>query len=339
MQMGIRIKAIDYYLPDRIVTNEELHKGNPDWNMALVEERVGVLKRHVARADETALDLAFQACKKLFSKHQDAKEQIDGIIFCTQSGDYILPPNSCILHSMLDLPENVFTFDFNLACSGYIYGLALAQGLASSGIAKNILLVNADTYSKYINKDDRSVRVLFGDGAAVSWITTAASGEGGIIDLKCFTHGKLYDKFIIPAGGCRIPKSVKTAIPKTDDRGNTRTAEEIHMDGMEILQFVNSKIPKQVKEILARAKLAINDIDLFIFHQASKLALDKLTDSLQINPKKVYRNLHRVGNTVSASIPMALKDALDDQSVSKGDKVLLSGFGVGLSSGSAIIEI
>ena len=124
--MRIKLADIAYHLPERVLTNDELHEENPAWNMGLVEKRAGVLKRHIAGDGETSLDLAYQACKKLFAANKDALGQIDGIIFCTQSQDYIMPPNSCILHEMLDLPEDVFAFDFNLACSGYIYGLALA---------------------------------------------------------------------------------------------------------------------------------------------------------------------------------------------------------------------
>ena len=336
--MRVKIRDIAYYLPERIATNEMLHQENPSWDLERIEERAGVTQRHTAYDNETALDLAFRACKNLFSKSESAPTKIDGIIFCTQSPDYIMPPNSCILHKKLDLPDEVFAFDFNLACSGYVYGLALSQALILSGVATNILLVNADTYTKYINKQDRSARVLFGDGAAVSWITVSKSTQG-IIDIQCSTSGRDYEKFMIPAGGCRMPKSWETAVPKTYDSGNVRTLENIHMDGMGILAFVNSKVPKQIRSILARNKLTIEDIDLFIFHQASKIALDSLTRLLEINPEKIYRNLHEVGNTVSASIPIALEQAIGNARVFRGDRILLSGFGVGLSWGTAIIEI
>lgn len=336
----MRIKIVDsaYYLPERAVTNQQLQKENPTWDIPLVEESAGVVKRHIAGDDETALDLSFQACKKLFALNQEAQNQIDGIIFCTQSQDYIMPPNSCILHKMLALPERVFAFDFNLACSGYIYGLALAQGLIFSGTAHTILLVNADTYSTYIHTQDRSARVLFGDGAAVSLLTLSDSTQG-IIDIQCATSGKGYDKFIIPAGGCRTPKSKDTSVPHKNGSGNVRTLEHIHMDGMGILAFVNSKVPQQIRSILTHNKLTIDHIDLFVFHQASKVVLDSLTRILKIEPEKVFRNLREVGNTVSASIPIALKDALDRGQISRGDKVLASGFGVGLSWGTAIIEM
>lgn len=335
--MRIKIKDIEYYLPEHFVTNEDIQKENPNWNVKLVEKSMGVKRRHIADFDETALDMSFKACMRLFSKHEDIKRKIDGIIFCTQSGDYIIPPNSCVLHKMLNLSEDVFAFDFNLACSGYIYGLALASGLIFSGNCKNILFVTADTYSKYINKQDRSVRMLFGDGAAVSWITGSDTTQG-IVDILCSTYGKDYDKFIIPAGGCRMPKSKETLIPKIDNSGNVRTLENIHMEGIGILSFVNSKVPRQIKQILERNKLTVKDIDLFIFHQASKAALDSLRRLVKIEPDKTYGNLSDIGNTVSASIPIALKDALDKGKIGRGNRILISGFGAGLSWGSAIIE-
>ena len=336
--MRVKIKDIAYHLPEQVVSNEALHQENPTWDMDLVEARSGVLKRHISPDGETALDLVFQACQKLFSKNGEVRDQIDGLLFCTQSPDYIMPPNSCILHKMLKLPESVLAFDFNLACSGHVYGLALAQGLILSGMATSVLLATADTYSRYIHKQDRSARVLFGDGAAVSWMTVSDSTQG-IIDIQCATSGEGYEKFIIPAGGCRMPKSKETALPRRDASGNVRTLEHIQMDGMGILVFVNSKVPQQIRSILARNHLTLDDIDLFVFHQASKIALDSLTRLLKIKPERVYQNLREVGNTVSASIPIALKDALDKGRVSRGDKVLLSGFGVGLSWATAIMEV
>ena len=336
--MRVEIKDIAYYLPERVVDNEELHEQNPGWDMNLVEQRSGVLKRHIAGEDETSLDLALKACSELFSRNKGLREQIDGVIFCTESPDHILPPNSYILHKMLELSKDTLAFDLNLACSGYVYGLILAQGLIISGAVKNVLLVTAETYSKYIHIQDRSSRVLFGDGAAVSWIAASNSSKG-ITAIKCSTFGAGYDKFIIPAGGCRMPKSEETAIPETNASGNVRTLENIHMDGMAILTFVNREVPKQVRSLLNSNELSVEDIDLFVFHQASKMVLDSLTRLLRLRREKVYRNINEVGNTVSASIPIALKEALDSGAVSSGGRVLLAGFGVGLSVASAIMEI
>jgi len=336
--MGVTIQDIAYYLPRNVLKNEELARKYPNWDVKQLEERVGVATRHIAKDNETALDLALGACKKLFKKNKALRKKIDCLIFCTQSEDYIMPPNSALLHKELNLPERVAAFDFNLACSGYVYGLALSQGLIAAGIASNILLVTADTYSKYINKKDRATRTLFGDAAAVSFINESKTSKG-IVDIILATSGKGYDKFIIPAGGLRIPKSKKTKVSKKDKSGNIHTLENIHMDGRWILAFVNSQVPKQVLQILRRNNLKIDNIDLFIFHQASKIALESLARNLRINPDKVFSNLKDVGNTVSSSIPIALKDAWSSGRVSRGDKVLLCGFGVGLSWATAIYEI
>jgi 3-oxoacyl-[acyl-carrier-protein] synthase-3 len=336
--MKIIIKDIASNLPEQIVTNQDLHKSHPEWNMDLVGFRTGVEQRHIAQKDETALDLAVGACRRIFDNNEGLAEKIDGVIFCTQSADYIMPPNACVLHKELELKDDIFAFDFNLACSGYVYGLALAQGLISSGMLNDILFVTGDTYSKYIHDDDRSAKVLFGDGAAVSWIT-ASDSSAGILDIQCSTSGKDFEKFIIPAGGNRAPFCKETKIVNTDYSGSARSLENIHMDGTGILVFVNSKTPKQILDILGRNQLKIEDIDLFVFHQASKMALDSLTRILNIEPEKVFQNLNTVGNTVSSSIPIALEEAKAQGRLKAGGKVLLSGFGVGLSWATAIMEI
>lgn len=329
----LSVEHIEYHLPETIVTNEALAMRNPDWQMDKVAAHTGVKQRHIAEANETALDLAFEACKKLGPEIRG----VDAIVFCTQSGDYIMPSNACVLHKLLELPENVLAFDFNLACSGYIYGLAIVRGLLLTGAAKKALLVTGDTYSKYINKKDRSSRVLFGDGASASILSLSAS-KNSVIDIECATAGKGYEKFIIMAGGCRTPRTEKTREAIKDNSGNMKTSEDIQMDGMGILTFVNSRVPEQIRLVLSRNSLKVEDIELFIFHQASSMALDSLTRLLSIKPEKVFRNMENVGNTVSTSIPMALKDALTACRIKKGGKVILCGFGAGLSWATALLE-
>ena len=333
----IKIQDIQYYLPNDSIDNEYLGSKNPSWDMNVLYNKTGVSTRYYAKDDETALDLSVKACEELFKNKPEIRDLIDGLIFCTQSNDYIMPPNSSILHGVLNLSEDVFAYDFNLACSGFVYGLSMAHGLINGGIAKNILLINADTYSKYINKKDRSTKVLFGDAASVSYLKES-SNKKGIIGFRSSTSGKNYKKFIIPAGGCRIPKSKDTGSIVTDKSGNVRSSENIHMDGMGIFAFVNSKVPKQINSLLNDNNFSVNDIDVFIFHQASKLAIDSLTKILKIDNSKVFTNIHSVGNTVSASIPIALKCAISAGKIQEGDKVLCSGFGVGLSWASCIIQ-
>jgi 3-oxoacyl-[acyl-carrier-protein] synthase-3 len=333
--MNAEIKFIEYYLPEKTVTNADLQNEFADWDVNKIEQKTGVLERHIASKEETAFDLSVKACEKLFA-HYD-KEKIDGIIYCTQSPDYIMPSNSFLLQRHFKLSEKTFAFDFNHACTGYIYGLMMADSFIQSGIAKNILLVNADTYSKYINPKDRSTRVLFGDGAAVSIIEASGNGTG-VKDVMLATHGEGYDKFMIPAGGMRMPKTNETAIETADETGNIRSDDDIKMHGFAVWSFINSKVPQQIKEILDRNNLEIKDIDLFIFHQASLMTLESLVKKMQLPAEKVFININKIGNTVSASIPIAVKDAIGAGKMHKDQKIVLCGFGVGLSYGTILLN-
>ena len=335
--MKVMIRDIEYFLPEQIVSNEMIKSENPQWDFHKLEKRVGVFERHIAHSDQTALDLAENASRRLLEKNPQLFHLIDAIIFCTQSNDYIMPSNSCLLHGRLGLGDEVLAFDYNLACSGFVYGLAMAQGLIAAKTVKNVLLVTADTYSKYIHPKDKSVRMLFGDGAAATWIS-ASESSNGMIDVLCATSGAGASKFIIPAGGCKIPKSPATAEEKKDAVGSVRTDENIHMEGHGILTFVKEKVPSQVKKILERNQLKIEDIDLVIFHQASRIALNFLNEHFALNPSQIFSNLEKVGNTVSASIPIALRDAETAGRLKRGDKVLLVGFGVGLSYATALMK-
>jgi 3-oxoacyl-[acyl-carrier-protein] synthase-3 len=332
----MRIVDIAVGLPDAVLTNEQMCVENPEWDMTKVAGRSGVLSRHIAAAGETALDLALAACRHLLSRSPDLLTVVDGLIMCTESEDYPLPPDGCVLHGLLGLRQDCFVTDINLACSGFAYELALARGLMATGMCHNILLVTAETYSKKINPRDRSSRVLFGDGAAVTWLSDNP-GPGNVVDVLCATDGTEYDKFVIPAGGDRMPISADTALEHEDDNGNWRSQQDIHMDGLGILTFATAKVPKQVKELLHRNQLTVDDIDLFVFHQASALVLDSLARLLRIPPGKVFTNLEQLGNTVSSSIPIALHDALGDHLIKPGSRVLISGFGVGLSWASALL--
>jgi 3-oxoacyl-[acyl-carrier-protein] synthase III len=337
-QKPLYISDIEVNLPENRLTNKDINLEYPKWNVSSTEEKFGVNSRPIAAEGETAFDLALTACRSLLERHSGIKEKIDAIIFCTQTPDYLLPPNSCLLHKELELPESVLAFDFNLACSGYIYGLAIAQGFFEIGLAHNTLLVNADTYSKIIHKGDRSTRLLFGDGASVTLLKAAEQEQKGLIDVNCLTFGKGYQNFIVPAGGFRLPKSSVTNKEKEDKYGSIRTDEHIHMKGPGVLGFVNTLVPKSVIALLDKSQMTIEDIDLVIFHQASKAAISTLGRKLKISEDKIYSNLERHGNLVSASIPVAIHEAEQEGALKRGDRILLVGFGVGLSYGSAILN-
>ncbi|MHC4400880.1 MAG: ketoacyl-ACP synthase III [Planctomycetota bacterium] len=331
------IEDIAYHLPEQVLDNKELLEQNPEWDMPRVERRAGVFERRISAEGETALDLAVEASKKLLAASDGLADRVDAIVFCTQSPDYLLPPNACLLHGALDLPEHVLAFDVNQACSGYVYGLVIAQGLIVSGAASDVLLVTADTYTKYLHENDRSTRVLFGDGAAVSWIRDSKQCRG-IVDVRCATGGKEHKLFYLPAGGCRLPRPNQSESPNVDD-GDHPGPEYIQMDGIGVLSFVCAKVPDQVEELLQANGLGIDDVDLFVFHQASKIVLDSLARFLDVPPEKLFVNMEKLGNTVSASIPIAVKDVMTSGRWQPGKRVVLSGFGAGLSWASAILEI
>lgn len=334
--MGLTVNQIEYYLPERVITNEDLAKENPDWDIERIEKKSGVKSRHVAELGQTALDLAIKAVEKVLSAGMVSKDEIQAIIFCTQSPDYIMPSNSFLIHKYFNFDEDVWTLDYNLACSGYIYGLAISKGIVAAGLAKKILLITAETYSKYINPKDRSTSILFGDAAAASIISD--DKERGIVDVILSSSGEKFDTFYIPAGGCKMPRNTHTKETIVDHSGNVRNMENIHMNGFAVWQFISKKVSEQINKLLIRNNLNVLDIDLFIFHQASQLTLDSLVKMLKINEDKVFFNLENIGNTISSSIPIALKDAEDNGRLKKGDLILLSGFGVGLSWGSIIMK-
>lgn len=334
----IAIESIAYAFPERCLSNAELRADYPDWDFDRLEKRTGVMRRFVAAEGETALDFAIQACERLAAEDRLRPAEIDAVIFCTQSPDYIMPPNSCLLHGKLGLKTEALAFDITLACSGYIYGLQLASSLIQSGAASRVLLATADTYTRYVHPGDRATRCLFGDGGAVSVIARSENGRG-IRSIRCGTAGRHYEKFIIRAGGMRVERSAETARETVDQSGNVRTAEHIAMDGLGVLSFFNSTVPCAVKKALAGNGLAIADIDVFVFHQASQIALDSLTTALQIPAAKMVVDLADTGNLVSASIPVALARALETGRARPGQLAVLCGFGVGLSWGTALVDL
>ena len=319
-----RISEIETYFPEKKVTNEDLQKEFPEWSPEKIFNKVGVKQRYTASTEETVLELAVKASEKLLKKID--KNEIDFILFCTQSPDYHLPTTACILQDRLGLRKNIGALDFNLGCSGFVYGLSIAKGLIATGAAQNILLVTAETYTKYLRKSDKSNRTIFGDGAAAALIQKDETKENFQFILG--TDGSGYDNLIVRNGGGR------NRINKEDEAGNC-----LYMNGQNIFIFTIEKIPALVKEILEKNNLTKNDVDYYIFHQANAHILRRQREILEIPEEKFYINLEKYGNTVSSTIPIALKDALETGKVKRGQKIMLIGFGVGLSWGATIVEL
>lgn len=327
------IKAISYYLPESIVSNEEIVADFPEWTVEKIAEKVGVHKRHVASEEETATDLAVKAAEKLFSENLGIhREDIDFVLLCTQSPDYYLPSSACIIQEKLGIPTTCGAFDFNLGCSGYVYGLAVAKGLISGGIAKNILLLTAETYNKYLHPRDKGNRTIFGDAATATVVSTDGFAEIGNFALG--TNGAGAENLIVRTGGSRHPEKVDDL--SFDENGNPQSSDYLYMNGSEIFSFTQKNVPIVVRQTLEKNDLSMDDINMFVFHQANSYMLNFLRKKIKIAPEKFFINMADVGNTVSNSIPIALVDVMKEGNLN--GPVLICGFGVGYSWGGVILE-
>ena len=320
--MKVKIDSSAYYLPEKKEDNKDLLLDNPDWDISKISEKTGIYSRSIASPHQTAVDLAFEAGNKLL-KDISFKEDIDLIILVTQSPDYVLPTSACILQNQLGLSKKCMAFDINLGCSGFVYAISVAGSLIESGVAKKGLILCSETYTKYIHKNDRTCRPIFSDGASATLLV--GSNSDNIGPFVFGTDGSGYEKLIVREGGAREPNIIVDS-----------SYGLIEMNGADIFLFTLSSVPACINMLLDKSNLKIEDIDLFVFHQASKLVLENLIRTMSLDKDKVFINLKYVGNTVSASIPIALKDAETQGRLKNGDTIMLVGFGVGLSWGATL---
>ncbi len=332
--MSCKITALSHYLPNNILTNQDLESLFPGWDGTRSEKKIGITQRHIADDHETALDMGVKVCEKLFQKFD--KEKVDFILFCTQSPDYFLPTSACIMQDRLGLRNDIGALDFNLGCSGFVYGLSLAKGLISSDAAKTVLLVTSETYSKHLHPKDRANRSIFGDGASACIVES--SEENGVLQFVFGTDGSGYDHLIVQNGGFRnaYDENVEDI---TDEFDNVNNANCLQMKGSDIFNFTIAEIPKMVQKTLEKNSMTMEDVDFFIFHQANAYMLKFLQKMTKIPKDKFYIYMEDKGNTVSATIPIALEECLAQNLIKSGDHVLIAGFGVGLSMASTILKI
>lgn len=327
------IKGISYYLPEKVVTNEELIKEFPEWSVDKVAKKVGVYSRHIAGENETAGDMAEKAALRLFDEYKISPSEIDFVLLCTQSPDYFLPSTACILQNRLGIPTTAGAFDYNLGCSGCVYGMAMAKGFIAGGIAKNVLLLTAETYNKYLHPSDKSNRSIFGDGAAACLISTEGIAEIGEFSLG--TDGSGAEKLMVKTGSARCHQPTGNSV--IDDEGHTRFDDYLYMDGGGIFNFTLDAVPAMMKDILLKNSMTNEDVDYYVFHQANKFMLNTIRKVCVLPKDKFYVNLEETGNTVSSTVMIAMKQCLNAGTIHKGMKVMVSGFGVGLSWGGTIL--
>jgi len=331
------IKAIEVYLPQQTLENQELAERFPDWSAKKVFEKVGITRRHIAAFDETAGDMAAKSCSLLFESGEIAKSDIGFLILCTQSPDYFLPTTACILQDRLGLSTKCGAFDINLGCSGYIYGLAVSKGLIGAGCASNILLVTSETYSKYIADDDKSNLSIFGDAACATLIST--NGLYKVANFAFGTDGSGASKLIVKKGASRepvLPRIHSALIPGSETNPMSKPPF-LEMDGPAVFNFTLASVPKLIEQTLIANAVTFDSVDMFIFHQANSLMLSTLKKVCKIPDDKFFVSMEDVGNTVSSTIPICLSRFQKMHGIS-GKTILLCGFGVGFSWGGCILQ-
>jgi 3-oxoacyl-[acyl-carrier-protein] synthase-3 len=339
-KMKASINAISLYYPEKVVTNDELKMMYPEVRMDELTRLTGVLQRHLAGSDETAVDMAEAAALELFMEHNVRPGQIDFILLCTTWPDFITPTSACILQDRLGIPESAGALDINQGCTGYVYGLSVAKGLVESGSAKNVLLLTSETISKSIHAEDAANRAIFGDGATATLISAVPDDSKNFIGGMVFgTDGSGYEEIIIKVGGARYPSSKFKTEDYKDEQGNYRNDGCFYMNGPAIFTFSTKVSPLLISDILEKNKTKFEDVDAFIFHQANRIILETIFKKNKIPAEKAVMALENVGNTVSSTIPIALYHWLKNRETYAPQNILLGAFGVGLSWAGTIVSI
>lgn len=328
------IKGISYYLPEKVYTNDDLVRDFPEWSVDKVMKKVGVEQRHLAAEDETAGDMAEKAAQKLFEEYNFSPSEIDFILLCTQSPDYFLPSTACLLQDRLGVPTSAGAFDYNLGCSGCIYGMAMAKGLIAGGIAKNILLLTAETYNKYLHPEDKSNRSIFGDGAAACLISTDGFAKIGEVVLG--TDGSGFNSLIVKTGAARCKQATGNSIE--DSEGHIWRDDYLYMNGGAVFNFTLDAVPAMMKQLYEKSGLSKENVDYFVFHQANQFMLSTIRKVCGLPKEKFYMDMANVGNTVSSTVLIGLKECLKFGRIHSGMNVMCCGFGVGLSWGGTILN-
>lgn len=326
--MGIQLNDISIYFPELTLTNENLAEVFKDISAETLFKNTGIKKRYISAPDEISSDMAIKAAEQFFSKEKIKREEIDFLIFCSEGFDYIAPATSCIIQHRLGLGKQTGCFDLPYGCSGYVYGLGLANALLSSGMATNVLFLTADIPSKVIHQDDIELRSIFSDIATANLITKKNSVQHFVFG----TDGSGYSNLLVDRSGFRNPDRTGKFSDSSLPNGQMR------MNSTEIFLFAVKTVPGLVRQLLEKENCSVSDIDLYVFHQASYFMLEVIRKKAKIPKEKFYINIENFGNSVSSSIPVALKDAEEKGILKKGMKIMVAGFGIGYSWGGTIFE-
>ena len=323
------VRAIAAYLPPKIEKNDMMDER--------FLKKIGIRERHIVDK-ECASDLAQSAAETLLARYDIDRTTIDFVLFCTQQPDYLMPTTACVLQGKLGLSKQCGALDYNLGCSGYVYGLMLAKGLVETGAARNLLLITTGLYTHFANPKDGVTRPIFGDGATATLITAKESEQPFLHSFVYGTDGARYDRLIIPAGGSKNPPRRTPEKFITDDQGYTRSNYDATMDGQAIAFFTLREVPPLVEQVLEKSGLSREQLDYCVFHQPNKFMLEYVQQKCQLTGVPFYNDVEMTGNTVSSTIPIGLEKIFQHTAPEELHHVMLAGFGVGLSWAGCIAD-
>lgn len=331
------ISGITAAVPKRVINNYENDLYFKKEDIKEIVDKIGVVQRRFADEKTCSSDLCFAAAEKLIHEMKINKEEIDLLIFISQTPDYRMPATSILLQERLGIPVSAIAFDINLGCSAFLYGLTVAYSMISAGGIRKALILDGETRSKVYSQKDRKTAFLFGDAGIAALIEPNEKFSKSFFSLN--SDGSRESLIKIPAGGYRNMSSFETLKEKVvDEYGNIRSDENGYMNGADVFNFVIREVPKDFTRIFEFSKTDISSIDYFIFHQANSYINGFLAKKLKLPESKIPSTIEKYGNTSSVSIPLTIVSELKDK-LSKRNRLLLSGFGVGLSWGTAIIEV
>jgi 3-oxoacyl-[acyl-carrier-protein] synthase-3 len=320
----VGITGVGAYVPDRVLTNADLEQ-MVDTNDEWIVERTGIRERRIADESQAASDLALPACRQALERAGIAPEDVDYIVVATATPDMIFPATSCVVADELGATRAA-AYDLLAGCSGFVYALAQAYGAVAGGLSERALVVGSETLSKITNWDDRGTCIIFGDGAGAAVVERVE--EGGFEGFELGADGSRGPDLCVPAGGSRLPSTTENL---------EREAQFIHMNGREVYRFATRIMVISARDLLDRCGFELEEIDLYVPHQANKRIIDHAAKDMGLPEDKIVLNIDRYGNTSSASIPLALAEAEDDGRLKAGSVVLMSAVGAGLTWGSVIV--
>lgn len=338
MNIKASIRDIAAYLPETVLDNAALAGMYEGWSAEKIESKTGIAERRISDPNELSSDMAVKAGEALFARGSCEPADIDYILLCTQSPDYFLPTTACLVQDRLGIPTSAGALDFNLGCSGYIYGLGLAKGLVETGQAKKVLLITSETYSKFIHPMDRSVRAIFGDAAAATLIEAIESNDERIGPFLYGTDGRGAPNLIVPTGGIREPQTEESGKAVDDGTGSIRSRDNIYMNGPEIFTFTIKTVPAAVNLLLQKAACTVEEVDRFVFHQANAYMLQHLQKKCGIPADRFPIKMKSCGNTVSSTIPLVIQELRESGELRPGMNLMLVGFGVGYSWAGCMVR-